>query len=68
MPSFTEGRCVRRVARHRYLMFTVGALPGYKDPANKAAADYWCSIMRRNCETLHYAGCLAALEALAATL
>jgi hypothetical protein len=49
-------------------MFTVGALPGYKDPANKAAADYWCSIMRRNCETLHYAGCLAALEALAATL
>jgi hypothetical protein len=52
----------------QYLIITMGFFEGYKDPANKAAADYWSTAMRRNCETLHFTGALEPLKALAAKL
>ena len=52
----------------QYLMFTVGVLPGYQEPANKAAADNWEDLLRRNAETVHMCGCLEALSTLAASL
>jgi hypothetical protein len=52
----------------QYVVITNGFMEGYKDPANKAAADYWNIVMRRNCETLHFTGALEPLKALAAKL
>ena len=52
----------------QYLVFTMGVMPGYKDPANREAKEYWEKMIRRNCETLHYSGSLDALAKLAAAL
>jgi hypothetical protein len=52
----------------QYLMFTVGVLPGYKEPENAAAAQYWSDLLHRNAETVHLMGCVETLAALAANL
>ena len=52
----------------QYLVFTMGVMPGYKDPANREAKEYWEKMIRRNCETLHYSDSLGALAKLAAAL
>ena len=52
----------------QYIMFSMGSLPSYNEPANKKAKDYWKLVMKRNMEAVHYSGALAVLQNLADTL